>query len=455
MHWFDFGRGNNALRRQRVAVVLLLGTVGAFLARQPTALWADEGSATASSGKLAVPDDERLREAELTMRRTLGGEFRRARRPSERTALADQLLKRSRQQESAEDPAMRYVLCREAQNLAALANDLEQAFAAVDELALHFDVDEAELKVDALESTTPSLRDRQTSHSLAAAAFRLGAELNETNRFDLAERAAAVARTAARRAGDQRLGALADQVRQEYRSLQRQFAPLQEHAGALEENPDDPEARLQLGRFHCFVKGEWERGLTLLKAASDEKLKQLAERDLAGPSDPSEQMQLGDGWLSMADSQSSQHRTAILQRAKHWYTRALPELTGRLRDDVAQKMSRIPSSPAQLKITAVIGGPNELHLYPHEARWIITRGSGPTDLKLNGISWDVQESNRLPNAGATRYLPEGVNLASGRLNVNKWRGRIGLRVEPHHIVLWLIDGFAGMGDFDVVIEFSR
>ena len=44
----------------------------------------------------------------------------------------------------------------------------------------------------------------------------------------------------------------------------------------LKTNPTDPEANLVVGKYHCFVKDEWEKGLPMLLKGNDAALKELA-----------------------------------------------------------------------------------------------------------------------------------------------------------------------------------
>jgi len=49
------------------------------------------------------------------------------------------------------------------------------------------------------------------------------------------------------------------------------------YAKTLPEKPDDPVSNAHLGRFTCFAKDDWERGLPMLAKGSDVGLRGLAE----------------------------------------------------------------------------------------------------------------------------------------------------------------------------------
>src|SRR6185437_15971011 len=52
---------------------------------------------------------------------------------------------------------------------------------------------------------------------------------------------------------------------------------------ALATNPNDQAANGQLGRFTCFLLGDWRDGLRLLKLSDDAALSSLAEREAKVP----------------------------------------------------------------------------------------------------------------------------------------------------------------------------
>ena len=85
----------------------------------------------------------------------------------------------------------------------------------------------------------------------------------------------------------------------------------------LKEKPDDPDANLIVGKYQCFTKGDWDKGMPMLAKGSDEKWKALAEKDIAGADSANEQVKLGDAWWDVSK-----------ERAVYWYRLALPGLVG-------------------------------------------------------------------------------------------------------------------------------
>jgi hypothetical protein len=99
--------------------------------------------------------------------------------------------------------------------------------------------------------------------------------------------------------------------------LQRTMAQL--------DDANDPQANLDVGRYFCLVRGEWEKGLPLLANGPQGKLKSLAEAELAGPDSPEQQVALADQWWELVSSESEREKTLRIH-AGHWYQRALPAL---------------------------------------------------------------------------------------------------------------------------------
>src|SRR5439155_16329922 len=82
--------------------------------------------------------------------------------------------------------------------------------------------------------------------------------------------------------------------------LRKEYEKLREAVQTLTTNPKDPAANLAVGRFQCFSKGDWDKGLPMLAAGSDAGLADLAKKDLSKPTDPAVRVEVGEGWLERA-----------------------------------------------------------------------------------------------------------------------------------------------------------
>jgi hypothetical protein len=106
----------------------------------------------------------------------------------------------------------------------------------------------------------------------------------------------------------------------------REYSQIGQVIQVLDESPDDPQANLAVGRYYCFVKGEWERGLPFLAKGSDRRLAALAETDLRLPIVPIDQSDLADRWWELGEGGGALQKDAAQKRAAHWYRQAAPNL---------------------------------------------------------------------------------------------------------------------------------
>ncbi|MDG2221803.1 MAG: DUF1559 domain-containing protein [Rubripirellula sp.] len=114
----------------------------------------------------------------------------------------------------------------------------------------------------------------------------------------------------------------------------RDFDSASQSLAAYRLIPSDGGAAADVGRFLCFIKGDWQRGLPLLTEGGSEALRELAARDLQGASNPSDQIAIGDAWWELAEqARRAVYRHSALERAKFWYEQAyevMPESLDRL-----------------------------------------------------------------------------------------------------------------------------
>lgn len=150
----------------------------------------------------------------------------------------------------------------------------------------------------------------------------------------------------------------------------------------LKHDPADPTANLTAGKFYCFVKRDWPRGLPLLARCSDQKLKDVAQKDLASPSSTSQKYELAGQWWDAARDRAHSNLVAQLhERAAYWYGQALPELSG-LEKTMAEK--RMADVPAESQVVPVqlagidVGHPDTPGSFKYDvsAQGLVVNGAG-------------------------------------------------------------------------------
>jgi len=143
----------------------------------------------------------------------------------------------------------------------------------------------------------------ETQRALAAALLEELDEALRAERVELAARLAGPAEGAAKRSQDPQILSLAQAKLKVVRDLETALAAILPAFKILAEKPDDPEACLTAGRFYCFTKGDWDRGLPLLAKGGDPALKALAARELSRPDGASDQFALANAWWDQAETE--------------------------------------------------------------------------------------------------------------------------------------------------------
>jgi hypothetical protein len=277
--------------------------------------------------KAAAPSDAQQAEIEAKIRQIYKKEFSDAKSGDSRTALAAKFLQQGTA--AGDDPLTRFVLWRLGSHLAAKAGALDRAFEAADKMGEQYDVDRVELKADLLADMVDTLRPGSPAAQQTAI---LGEKLAEAavaaDNFDLANRLVKLASTAAHKTNDVQLKRQILLSSGEVSRLKQAFSPVQKARKVLDDKPDDADANLIVGRWYCFAKGKWEKGLPMLAKGSDSSLAALAKQDLAAPVKPSAQMELADAWWNLAGKPPASAKSALQARAAFWYEGCLPGLSG-------------------------------------------------------------------------------------------------------------------------------
>lgn len=129
--------------------------------------------------------------------------------------------------------------------------------------------------------------------------------------------------------------------------LQTAWEHIEPALATLKSKPKDPAANLAVGRFECFVKGDWALGLPKLARGSDPKLKSLAERELAGsPTADDRVAAAADGWWEWSLREDEHSRRQVQAHAADLYRKALPALAGLARIRVQQRVDAVEHQAA-------------------------------------------------------------------------------------------------------------
>jgi hypothetical protein len=279
-----------------------------------------------------VPDAEAQRKAENVIREVFGADYA-------RKMPAKKLLQQGL--ETRDDPASQYVLLREARDLAARAGDVATAYQAIDEMARRFEGDVAGAKAGALALIVAEVRPSETFKLAAEAYLKLADETAAAGDFETAEKTAAAAAATARRAKDVSLVGRAEAKSREVIEVKARLARVKKAIETLAAKPEDAAANLEVGQYECFIKGSWETGLPMLAKGSDEALRSLAQKDLAGAGSSQERTALADGWWTRGEKERGVARQRIRDRAAHWYALAAADATGLTKMKIDRRLEEL------------------------------------------------------------------------------------------------------------------
>ncbi|MBS0207403.1 MAG: protein kinase, partial [Planctomycetes bacterium] len=262
-----------------------------------------------------------------------------AKKPEEKAALASQLFKQAG--ETRDDATSAYVMLTEARNLAIDAADAAMLVRVAQELAGRFEMSPWNALAESLESATQKSHPLPAFKSIAEAALGRIDEALDDDQFDAAKRLGDVALAAARKSKDAATLKAAVDRNKSLAALKQQWDAVEDAKATLANKPDDPEANLTLGRYLCFVKGDWVAGFAKLVQGSDATLKELATKSMADPQDGAGQAEIGETWAKAADAAKGKAKSELQAGARYWYAKALPVLTGLAKAKAEQRIKQL------------------------------------------------------------------------------------------------------------------
>ncbi len=266
--------------------------------------------------------------------------------PASKLSLADKLIRLAL--ETTDDSIRRYVLLREARDLAIQAAEPGTALRAIDLLVKDYLVDGLVLREETLSATSKDVRSTEAARSATERTLSLVDEAIATDRYDIAARLVSAGTKLAQKTKDSAVLSRARSLEAHAGTLQREHSRLEVSRKALGENPSDPAANAALGNFYCFLKGDWKRGLPHLSKSNDPRLKALAEMELSEPKAVAGQTDLATEWSMLAEKQTATLKQAMEGRALLWYETAYPKLSGLEKAEVGRKISALLFGTAQV-----------------------------------------------------------------------------------------------------------
>lgn len=286
--------------------------------------------------KAPVPPVGGQKKAEKSLRDTFKDDYA-SKDPAARRAFAIRLM--SDAVDAGTDAVSRYVMLRDARDLAAEALDLSTAFMAIDKQVRFFEINPEESKAAAFAAARKKVAFPADAAALAESCLQTLPEAVKRGDFDGAARLAKEAEGLAKTAKAAALAARAADAIKELPELRKENEGYAKAELTLSVNAGDPEANLLYGRYLCFVKGDWEKGLPCLAKTTVPGLAEAARKEIEKPATPESQVFAGEAWASLGDGEKQPLlRKRYYTRATHWLEAALAGATGLLRSRAERRL---------------------------------------------------------------------------------------------------------------------
>jgi hypothetical protein len=92
---------------------------------------------------------------------------------------------------------------------------------------------------------------------------------------------------------------------------------------------DDRVAHTAVGRYLCFVRNDWTRGLVHWEKGSDPDWQELVNLERAEPREIDEQVALGELWWELSGESGTPLKWLYMERADYWYRQAITKAAGK------------------------------------------------------------------------------------------------------------------------------
>ncbi len=306
--------------------------------------------------RLPVPPEEEQAKATRSIVDAMKEDFRKA-RTGKPQVLLTRLLREARTPDL--DPATRFAMLSEAETTAARAGVIDTALVAAGEKARWFAISGLACKSRVLESAARTTKTPETTSAIAAAYLALADEALAAEDLATAGRSAKLAQDWCQKAKDTGAAERAKAKSLEVAAALSRRRDLESAQETLRETPTDPAANLLVGRYLCFERGDWDRGLVCLSRCTRDLLKAAAAAELAKPTASAAMIAVGHQWLAAVPQEDDPVvQNALQQRAWYWYEQGLADQPVEMVPELAKKVNRVERWP---KLT---GAPMPVHLAP-------------------------------------------------------------------------------------------
>jgi len=281
--------------------------------------------AQAVDNRLPPPESASIQMARKSVLEIFGPEIDKAKSVTARKDLSVRMLAAAN--DVKESSANRWVLYTLAREQAAAAGDVQFSMHAVNDFTKAFAVPRGETVADAVEKLAKVLPANASRPLLDVV------QIESDPTIDADEYKSAVKILV--------IGLRVAQMGKDINITRRLEARLR-YATDLDKAFDDVKGIDEhLGKFQCFRKGNWAKGLPLLLNTQDEALASIVKKDAVKPIVAKEQIELGDAWFELADKAKGEDRLGMLRRAFYWYSTGVGGTSGLVKAKAEVRIGKI------------------------------------------------------------------------------------------------------------------
>lgn len=355
-------------------------------------------NAQTADKRLSQPEAAAIEKARKDILEIFGKDIEKSKTPAARKELAERLLRAAK--DGAESPANRWVLFNQARDLAIAANDALLAMQTVNEFATVFGVNRGEIAADTIEKLG------KVTATVATKGFVDLVVVEADQAIDADEYKAAVKLATVGLRGAQSIkdaGLI--------RKLDVQLKLANELSKAFDDVKGIDE---QMGKFQCFRKGNWAKGLPLLVNAQEENLAAVAKKDLTNPNEAKGQCDVGDAWFELAQKRKGDEHVSMLRRAYYWYRLGVGGATGLAKARTEQRLAKmfveIDEADAKKGLFTLYEGHWAIHYKAPHPSWDYTITKDGEITISNSKDRNGRKGNVVRKGGALLFLTDNATV---------------------------------------------
>lgn len=263
--------------------------------------------------RVAVPDEAVLNTSKKVVAEAYKREYTAAKTAPQKQAFARKLLADAEQ--TKDDPAARYAMLQVARNVAADIGDIELAMQVVQKISDQYEVDGDAARLEVLKELSSMIKTDGDALAFGRFARQVLATMVKSEQFATAKKLAELARSVSGKSRDADLAKEWTRRSAEVTWQADLFNAAEQAQTTLATAPTTAPANAIVGKYQCFVRGDWETGLAMLAIGDDKALQPPAELELQRAN----ATKLSLAWDEAAKTLTNELQIGALRRAEKWY----------------------------------------------------------------------------------------------------------------------------------------